>query len=179
MATSTEHATTGTDPGRTVRPDVPDVITDGRQLRRERNREAVVEALLDLYREGNLRPSTEEIATRAGLSPRSLFRYFDDVDDLTRTAVRHQHERAQHLVPIGAGPHEPLADRVDTLVAQRFRLFDAVGGFRIGFEGSQDYDLLLRDTERTDRIAHIPRVLYHWRTHSESSAGTQIGRAYV
>jgi AcrR family transcriptional regulator len=127
MATSTERTTTGTDPDRTVRPDAPDVITDGRQLRRERNREAVVEALLDLYREGNLRPSTEEIAIRSGLSPRSLFRYFDDVDDLTRTAVRHQHERAQPLVPIGAGPHEPLTHKVDALVAQRFRLFDAVG----------------------------------------------------
>jgi len=127
MATSTERTVTGPDPDRTLRPDVPDVITDGRQLRRERNREAVVEALLDLYREGNLRPSTEEIATRSGLSPRSLFRYFDDIDDLTRTAVRLQHERAQHLVPIGAGPHDPLAHRVSTLVAQRFRLFDAVG----------------------------------------------------
>jgi AcrR family transcriptional regulator len=127
MATRTERTPTGTGPARTVSPDVPDVVTDGRLLRRERNREAVVEALLDLYRGGNLRPSTEEIATRSGLSPRSLFRYFDDVDDLTRTAVRHQHERAQHLVPIGAGPHEPLAHRVDTLVAQRFRLFAAVG----------------------------------------------------
>ena len=127
MATSTEPATAGTDPHRTVRPGVPERVTDGRQLRRRRNREAVVEALLDLYREGNLRPSTEEIATRSGLSPRSLFRYFDDVDDLTRTAVRHQHERAQHLVPVGAGAHEPLAHKVETLVAQRFRLFDGVG----------------------------------------------------
>jgi AcrR family transcriptional regulator len=127
MATRTARTRTGTDPDRTVGPDVPDVVTDGRLLRRERNREAVVEALLDLYREGNLRPSTEEIATRSGLSPRSLFRYFDDVDDLTRTAVRRQHERAQHLVPVGAGPDEPLAHRVDTLVAQRFRLFAAVG----------------------------------------------------
>jgi AcrR family transcriptional regulator len=124
MATRTHPTPTGTDP---VSPEDLEVVTDGRLLRRERNREAVVEALLDLYREGNLRPSTEEIATRSGLSPRSLFRYFDDVDDLTRTAVRRQHERAQHLVAIGAGPDEPLAHRVDTLVTQRFRLFAAVG----------------------------------------------------
>src|ERR1700676_1539794 len=123
MATSTG----GADPDRTIRPDAPDGVTDGRQLRRERNREAVVEALLDLYREGNLRPSTEEIATRSGLSPRSLFRYFDDVDDLTRTAVRHQQDRVQPLLAIAAGPHEPLTRKVDALVAQRFRLFDAVG----------------------------------------------------
>ena len=103
------------------------VTTDGRQLRRERNREAVVDALLDLYREGNLQPGTEEIAARSGLSPRSLFRYFDDVDDLIRTAIRHQEHRVNHLVPIEVGPDRPLADRVQALVDQRFRLFDAVG----------------------------------------------------
>ncbi|MCV5197854.1 glycosyltransferase family 2 protein, partial [Escherichia coli] len=40
-----------------------------------------------------------------------------------------------------------------------------IGGFRRGFEGSQDYDLSLRFIERIDerKIRHIPRVLYHWR----------------
>lgn len=47
-----------------------------------------------------------------------------------------------------------------------------VGGFRVGFEGSQDYDLALRCIERTrpDQIYHIPRVLYHWRMHADSTA---------
>jgi AcrR family transcriptional regulator len=102
-------------------------VTDGRQRRRLRNREAVVEALLDLYRDGNLRPSAEEIAARSGLSPRSLFRYFDDVDDLTRTAMRRQEQRAHHLVAVDARPDEPLEAKVEALVEQRFRLFDAVG----------------------------------------------------
>jgi AcrR family transcriptional regulator len=104
-----------------------DTSTDGRQLRRRRNRETVVEALLDLYRDGNLRPSTEEIAARSGLSPRSLFRYFEDVDDLTRSAVMRQEARAMPLVAIDAGPEEVLDRRVAALVEQRFRLFDAVG----------------------------------------------------
>ena len=59
----------GPDPAGPGPTDRPGSGTDGRQLRRRRNREAVVEALLDLYREGNLRPSTEEIAARSGLSP--------------------------------------------------------------------------------------------------------------
>ncbi|MDL2314116.1 glycosyltransferase [Desulfovibrio sp. OttesenSCG-928-C14] len=48
----------------------------------------------------------------------------------------------------------------------------ALGGFRAGFEGAQDYDMLLRYTEDLDaaQIAHIPRVLYHWRVHKESTA---------
>ncbi len=46
----------------------------------------------------------------------------------------------------------------------------AVGGFRQGFDGAQDYDLFLRITERTKRVAHIPKILYHWRA-VEGSVG--------
>jgi GT2 family glycosyltransferase len=45
-----------------------------------------------------------------------------------------------------------------------------VGGFRSEFDGAQDYDLFLRISERTDRIDHIPRVLYHWRRSLTSTA---------
>ena len=72
-------------------------LTDGRNQRRDRNREAVVRALLELYREGNLGPSADEIAARAGISARSLFRYFDDVDTLVRAAIARQQ---QHLAPL-------------------------------------------------------------------------------
>jgi glycosyltransferase involved in cell wall biosynthesis/GT2 family glycosyltransferase len=54
----------------------------------------------------------------------------------------------------------------------RRALFEAVGGFRAGFDGCQDYDLALRLTERTDRIVHVPRVLYHWRTLPGSTASS-------
>jgi GT2 family glycosyltransferase len=47
-----------------------------------------------------------------------------------------------------------------------------LGGFRSQFDGCQDYDFVLRLMERTDRIAHIPRILYHWRAHASSTAGT-------
>jgi GT2 family glycosyltransferase len=47
-------------------------------------------------------------------------------------------------------------------------LLTEIGGFRIGFEGSQDYDLVLRATERARLVVHIPEVVYHWRIHSQS-----------
>jgi O-antigen biosynthesis protein len=52
------------------------------------------------------------------------------------------------------------------------RMLEEVGGFRLGFEGSQDYDLALRCIERLGRheIHHIPRVLYHWRAIAGSTA---------
>jgi len=101
--------------------------TDGRRQRRVHNRDAVVDALLDIYRDGNLRPSTDEIADRAGLSPRSIFRYFDDVDDLARSAVDRQLERTIPLLPIAASPGDPLADRVRALADQRFLIFEEAG----------------------------------------------------
>lgn len=49
-------------------------------------------------------------------------------------------------------------------------ILQEVGGFRSGYDGSQDYDLFLRITERTNQIIHIPKILYHWRA-VEGSVG--------
>lgn len=56
------------------------------------------------------------------------------------------------------------------LTVIRKSLIDEIGGFRAGFEGSQDYDLILRAAEKARRIAHIQKILYHWRTHEKSTA---------
>ena len=51
-----------------------------------------------------------------------------------------------------------------------------LGGFREGFEGAQDWDLVLRASEETDQIGHIPDILYYWRIHegSESMHGSNV-----
>ncbi len=56
------------------------------------------------------------------------------------------------------------------LAVYRRSLLQHVGGFREGYEGAQDYDLVLRITEKTERIGHIPHVLYHWRMAEGSTA---------
>lgn len=61
----------------------------------------------------------------------------------------------------------------------RSTLIDDVGGFREGFEGSQDYDLILRITERARTIAHIPEVLYHWRAIPGSAANQLDAKPYA
>jgi GT2 family glycosyltransferase len=53
----------------------------------------------------------------------------------------------------------------------RRELVEEVGGFDAEFEGSQDWDLVLRVTEKARRVIHVPRVLYHWRTLETSTAG--------
>jgi O-antigen biosynthesis protein len=55
----------------------------------------------------------------------------------------------------------------------------AVGGFRAGFEGSQDYDLILRVTEQARRILHVPEVLYHWRILPTSTANNAEAKPYA
>jgi AcrR family transcriptional regulator len=100
---------------------------DGRHLRRDRNRTAVVEALLELYAEGNLDPGSVEIAERAGLSPRSLFRYFDDVDDLCHEAVMARQRTLMPLLVIDAVASDPLSVRVDAFLRQRATIFVTMG----------------------------------------------------
>lgn len=61
----------------------------------------------------------------------------------------------------------------------RRSLLDEAGGFRLGFEGSQDWDLTLRVTEKTDRIAHIARPLYSWRKVPGSAAASDRAKDYA
>ena len=61
----------------------------------------------------------------------------------------------------------------------RRSLVEEIGNFRVGFEGSQDYDLVLRLTEKTNKIFHLPQILYHWRIHNLSTAGDSDAKPYA
>lgn len=65
------------------------------------------------------------------------------------------------------------------LSVARTELIKTVGGLRAGFEGSQDYDLILRITEQARRIVHIPEVLYHWRAIAGSTANSADEKPYA
>ncbi len=64
------------------------------------------------------------------------------------------------------------------LVTKR-ALITEVGGFRPGFDGSQDYDLVLRLTEKARRVHHVPRILYHWRQLAGSVAADMLAKPYA
>lgn len=70
---------------------------------------------------------------------------------------------------------------ISHLGVYRRTLINEIGGCRKGFEGSQDYDLALRAIERIDtkQIVHLPRVLYHWRAHRQSTAVTADAKPYA
>lgn len=100
---------------------------DGRVARRRRNREAVIEAAVSLMQEGVLDPSVEQITVRSGVSPRSVFRYFESLDEMRRAVLLATIERSAPLI----GPDEPggaLEERVRQVVGTRLALFEQVAG---------------------------------------------------
>ncbi|QYG95131.1 TetR/AcrR family transcriptional regulator [Iamia sp. SCSIO 61187] len=127
---------------------------DGRTARRARNREAVVTALLDLYRDGVLMPSADQIAARAGVSARSIFRYFADVDDLASEAVARQQEHLAPLLVLDLDPDAPLDDRIAAFVSARVRVLSGMGEVgRVARIRSVQQPVVARG------LAHIRRAL--------------------
>ena len=98
---------------------------DGRTVRAERTRQALVDALLALLYEGQLQPTAERIAARAGVSERSLFQHFADREALYQAVAVQQYERiVPTLDPIDVSL--PLSERIEAFVSQRARLLETV-----------------------------------------------------
>ena len=131
--------------------DIADVVSiDGRRARRDRNRERVVDALLELYREGDLRPSVNAVAERSGVSHRSVFRYFDDLDELCRVAIERQFAATIDLWTVPDTGIGPLDERVARLVEGRLMLYDAAAPvWRVGQMRAPFEPVLARNLERT------------------------------
>jgi glycosyltransferase involved in cell wall biosynthesis len=72
-------------------------------------------------------------------------------------------------------------NQITHLGAYKKSIIDKIRGFRMGFEGAQDYDLALRCIEqiKSTEIVHIPRILYHWRVHNKSTAGSIDAKPYA
>ncbi len=107
----------------------PDDATpaDGRVARRERNINAVLDVVLEMFAEESLFPTMEQAAARSGLSLRSLYRYFADPGELLEAAIRRNRERTAPLTRLHAIGQGPLDARIDDFVAMRLRLYDSVG----------------------------------------------------
>jgi TetR/AcrR family transcriptional regulator, regulator of autoinduction and epiphytic fitness len=109
--------------------EAPSEPRDGRTVRAERTRQALVEALLGLLDEDQPRPTAAEIAGRAGVSERSVFQHFPDREALLEAVAREQYQRVvPTLVPVDSSL--PLAERIEQFVQQRSRLYERIGGVR-------------------------------------------------
>ncbi|MEN9804398.1 MAG: hypothetical protein RIS41_1245 [Actinomycetota bacterium] len=116
---------------------------DGRRVRGERNKDGVVEALLSLYEAGEVEPSVARVAEVAGVSERSVFRYFEDKDDLIEAAIALQIERVGHLFE-DLSVEGPFEQRLDAILDHRLRLFDAISGVMRASEFHEHRSSLVR-----------------------------------
>ena len=102
-----------------------DERVDGRVARARRTRRAIVDALLALIEEGDVAPTAPRIAERAGVSLRSIYQHFEDLEALFAASSTRQIQRMQALVaPVDAGL--PRAERVAAFTEQRARLLEAI-----------------------------------------------------
>jgi AcrR family transcriptional regulator len=103
--------------------------SDGRVRRSERSREAIVGALFDLIGGGALQPTAQQVADRAGVGIRSVFRHFSEMETLYRALDARLEREAVRLLtaPQSTGP---LAERVRALVQQRMALFERIAPYK-------------------------------------------------
>jgi AcrR family transcriptional regulator len=127
--------------------------SDGRVRRGARNRDALVDALLGLLDDGVAKPTAREIAERAGVSLRTVFAHYDDVESLyAAIAVRQRERLAPLFLPLDVGGSDE--DRTELLVAQRVELFEQIAPVR------RACLLLAPDSpELTRRLAEVSRAL--------------------
>jgi len=101
---------------------------DGRVARSERTRRAIVDAMLSLYAEDNLTPTIEELASRVGMTSRTIYHHFADSDAIAEALTEHQ--RGQ-IAPLMIGRLEGTLDqRIEGLVANRAEVFETIAPVR-------------------------------------------------
>ncbi len=118
-----------------------------------------------------------EVVVRINREPEAEAVYSDeDQVEETRRGLRYQN------------PHFKPDFNLDLLRSNNYvthffcvsrRVWEATGGFRPGFDGAQDHDLILRCAETAKKIAHVPKVLYHWRVHGNSTADNPFSKMYA
>jgi AcrR family transcriptional regulator len=141
------------------------VRLDGRNARAERSRTAVVDALLDLLGEGELRPPAARIAERAGVSLRSVFQHFADIETLYGAAADRQIERLGSIAqPCSArGTRE---QRLDAFVRARTRLLETIAPVRRG--------ALLMEPFSTEIATRLARGRAHNRAEVEAMFAPEL-----
>jgi len=97
-----------------------------------------------------------------------------------RDMLSPQNRRFMHLFKPGWSPETLLSGNyLFHLLVYRRDLLKQLDGVREAFEGSQDYDLILRAADQDAKIQHIPQILYHWRQHANSVALEHDSKAYA
>lgn len=139
---------------------IQDEETDGRRLRSERSRLAIIQAVVDLAEEGILVPTAQQISERAGIGIRSFFRHFEDMEELFRVADEHIRDSYEaHF--IGGNRAGTLEERIACVVERRSRAFEKVKNMLLGTQAQLwRYEVLRKNYARTQH--GLSRNLEKW-----------------
>jgi AcrR family transcriptional regulator len=120
---------------------------DGRRRRGEDNRRKIVTAFMDFVREGRIGPTAEEIAARADVGLRTVFRHFDDMESLYREIATEIEAQVRPLVdrPFTAANWR---GRLDELVQRRAALFERIMPFRIAADVHRHESSMIAERQR-------------------------------
>ncbi len=123
------------------------------------------------------------------LSPAALYQFMVKIEKAPQTDMLYTDEdkvegdSGEHFQPHVKPDFNPDLLRSNNYITHflcvKKSLALSVGGFRPDFDGAQDYDFILRCSEKAEHIAHVPEILYHWRTHSASTADNPLSKSYA
>jgi len=117
----------------------------------------------------------DELHEDALMEIATIFKDFAADIVYTDEALKYEDRLVEHRKP-RFSPHYLLSTNyICHFLAVKKDLFNSIGGFRAGFEGSQDHDLVLRLTNASRKVFHIPKILYYWRRHAGSFSDVSKG----
>lgn len=117
---------------------------DGRRLRSEASRQRIVEAMRDLVREGKVAPRAEDVAARANVGLRSVFRHFDDMETLYREIAALMRTELSPLLAEQLPPAD-APDLLEQLIARRAKLFEKIMPLRLAADVHSHASPFLRE----------------------------------
>jgi AcrR family transcriptional regulator len=129
------------------------VSVDGRRARSVKTREAIVDAAIALLDGGDLKPTAAAIATRAGLSVRSVFQHFADLEDLFLAVSDHQTNRVARLYT-GVQYDGDLASRIEAFVSYRAGLYETIAPIRRAAMLQEPFSRIVAERMALARLLH-------------------------
>lgn len=147
---------------------------DGRRQRSEASRERIVMAMLKLIEEGSYSPGAEEVAARAGVGLRTVFRHFDNMETLYQQIGAHM---GAEIIPIATRPfaHMPWPKNLREVMERRIRIYERIMPFRIAadirrYESPfiEKQSARLAEYQRELLLTHLPKDVIKDATRLES-----------
>lgn len=121
------------------------------------------------------------------LAPDALYEVRKAIEEKGAEVIYTDEDKVNEDSSVYSEPHFKSDYNLDLLRSNNYichffvvkkSIADRVGGLRSEYNGSQDYDFIFRCVEQTEKIVHVPKVLYHWRMHANSTAANQQSKLY-